>query len=157
MHFLPPKDMLPSISLCVSEEKEHNAGLEQHGGILGELLCKSWCQSAPTREICLDSRTRLMTGTTEICMFTKLISELKEAKHSLLLVDNISSESVSVCCSELRQNETASVSHTTHLTIYDTNHTFQIMLTSLLLHLYFYINKLHILYVNIYFKYCKYK
>lgn len=54
---------------------------------LGELfvcVCNAWCQSAPTREICLDSRVGLMTEMTEICMFTKLISELNEPKQSLL-------------------------------------------------------------------------
>lgn len=81
-------------------------------------MCKAWCQSSPTREICLDSRTRLMTGTTEICMFTKLISELKEAKHSLLLVVT-SALRVFQCVVQTswdtRHNETASVLHKSHI------------------------------------------
>lgn len=56
---------------------------------LGELfvcVCSAWCQSSPTREICLDSRVGLMTEMTEMCMFTKLISQLNEPKQSLLLL-----------------------------------------------------------------------
>lgn len=56
---------------------------------LGELficVCDAWCQSSPTREICLDSRVGLMTEVTEMCMFTKVLSELNEPKQSLLLL-----------------------------------------------------------------------